>query len=101
MSPTVTVTVAIDVRPESLETIVTMIPELLAEMLTRPGALSSRALQNPADPTKLLFVDEFESVEAATSYFAWRGDRGDVDRMGLLLSAPPKVDVWPISILPR
>ena len=99
MSATTTVTVTMHVKPGSLATMIEAIPELLAGMLLRPGAIATRALQNPTDPTKLLFIDEFESLEAATAYFGWRADRGDVDRMGRLLTAPPQVDIWPVSIL--
>jgi quinol monooxygenase YgiN len=98
MSNTVTVTVAMAVKPEAVATMLGMIPGLLTGMLERPGVLGGRALQNPAEPTKLLFIDEFETVEASEAYFKWRTERGDIDRLGALLTAPPQVQVWPANI---
>ena len=98
MSNSVTITVTMTVRPDAVETMLGMIPGLLTGMLTRPGVLGGRALQNPAEPTKLLFIDEFETVEASEAYFKWRAERGDLDRLGALLTAPPQVQSWPDSI---
>ena len=98
MTDSVTVTVSMTVKPDAVATMLGMIPGLLSGMLEQPGVLGGRALQNPAEPTKLLFIDEFETVEASEAYFKWRAERGDLDRLGALLIAPPQVQVWPASI---
>ena len=94
----ITVTVSMNVKPEALGGLIDSIPGLLTGMLARPGALTSRALQNPADPTKLLFIDEFESEQAVEDYFAWRSDRGDVERLGKMLTVPATVEIWPVDV---
>ena len=94
----ITVTVAMSVKPDQVETLQGKIPGMLEEALARPGVRASRALYNPAEPTKLLFIDEFDSVEASDAYFKWRAERGDLDQLGTLLTAPPLVEVWPLHI---
>ncbi len=100
MTMNVIVTVSLSVRPEKVETLLGMVPAMQKETLTRPGVRSVRALHNPGEPTKLLFLDEFESLTASNAYFKWRQERGDLDRLGALLSEPPRVEVWPSSIAP-
>ena len=100
MANNVTVTVSLSVQPGQLETLLSMLPHLLTETLGRPGVVSARALRNPDEPLKLVFLDEFISVEASDAYFAWRTERGDLDRLGAMLSGPPRIEVWPVSIDP-
>ena len=92
---TVTVTVSLSVKPDQIKTLHGRVPGMLQEALARPGVRASRALHNPAEPTKLLFIDEFDSVEASDAYFKWRAERGDLDKLGALLTEPPHVAVWP------
>jgi quinol monooxygenase YgiN len=96
----VTVTISMSVKPDKLETLLSMIPDLLKETIARPGVLSARALRNPDESLKLMFLDVFASVEASNAYFGWRRDRGDLDRLVSMLSEPPRIDVWPVSIDP-
>ena len=62
--------------------------------------LGRRKHCNPAVPTKLLFIDEFDSVEAGEACFQWRAERGDLEKLGALLAEPPRIEVWPVSVAP-
>jgi len=98
MSNDVTVTISMSVKPDKLETLLSITPDLLKETLGRPGVISVRALRNPDEPLKLMFLDAFASVEASNAYFEWRRDRGDLGRLVSMLSEPPRIEVWPVSI---
>jgi len=96
----VKVTVFLSVKSDQIAALLAMSPGLQSETLSRPGARSAEALQNPAVPTKLLFIDEFDSVEAGEAYFQWRAERGDLEKLGALLAEPPRIEVWPVSLAP-
>jgi len=100
MANDVTVTISMSVKPDQLETLLSMIPDLLKETLSRPGVISVRALRNPDESLRLMFLDVFASIEASNAYFGWRRDRGDLDRLVSMLSEPPRIEVWPVSIGP-
>lgn len=42
-------------------------------------------------PDDLVFYEQWDSAQRYEAYQAWRSGRGDVDRIGALLAAPPKV----------
>jgi quinol monooxygenase YgiN len=100
MAKGVKVTIFLSVKSDQVTPLLTMIPGLQSETLSRPGVLSTEALRNPATPTKLLFVDEFDSVEASEAYLQWRAQRGDLEKLGALLAEPPRIEVWPVKLAP-
>jgi len=100
MAKGVKVTVFLSVKSDQVSPLLAMIPGLQSETLSRPGVRSTEALQNPATPTKLLFIDEFDSVEAGEAYLQWRAQRGDLEKLGALLAEAPGIEVWPVSSAP-
>jgi quinol monooxygenase YgiN len=96
----VKVTIFLSVKSDQVSPLLAMIPGLQNETLSRPGVRSTEALRNPATPTKLLFVDEFDSVEASEAYLQWRAQRGDLEKLGALLAEPPRIEVWPVNLAP-
>jgi len=100
MANDVTVTVSMSVKPDKLETMLSMIPDGLKETLGRPGVTSVRALRTPDEPLRLMFLNVFASVEASNAYVGWRRESGDFDQLVSMLSEPPRVEVWPVSIDP-
>jgi quinol monooxygenase YgiN len=100
MAKGVKVTIFLSVKSDQVSPLLTMIPGLQLETLSRPGVRSTEVLRNPATPTKLLFVDEFDSVEASEAYLQWRAQRGDLEKLGALLAEPPRIEVWPVKLAP-
>jgi len=100
MAKGVKVTVFLSVKSDQVSPLLAMIPGLQNETLSRPGVRSTETLQNPATPTKLLFIDEFDSVEAAEAYLQWRPQRGDPEELGALLAEAPRIEVWSVSLAP-
>ena len=101
MAQNITVTVSLSIKLGMVDTFLTMLPDLQTETMTRPGVVSVRALYNPERPTKLVFLDVFESVAASEGYFRWRGERGDLDKLEAMLTEPPKIETWPVSMAPK
>lgn len=98
MTKYVTVMVSMSPKPDELEVLLSMLPDFLSETIDRPGVISTRALRNPDEPSKLMFLDVFSSIEASKAYSGWRQENGDLDRLGAMLSEPPRIEIWPVSI---
>ncbi len=94
----ITVTVAVNLKPEFADSFFDeWLPELQKETALFEGVRSVRALRQLAEPTKVMFVDIFDSLESAQKYFAWRESSGALKQLGELLVGPPQVEFWPIS----
>ncbi len=99
VSNQVTVTVAIDLKPEHADSFFDgWLPQLQEQTLAFEGVRSARAVRRES---RVLFIDIFDSVEAARKYFDWREKSGDLNKLGELLVSPPQVEFWPISRDPR
>jgi len=99
MNSGVTVTVSLDFKPELADSFFNeTLPELQKQTIAFEGVREVRAVRQAADPAKILFIDIFETQQAADKYFSWRGDRGDLKWLATLLAAPPKIEIWPFAI---
>lgn len=99
MTSGVTVTVEINLKPEKADDFcATMLPALQEQTRAFAGVRSARAVRQAAEPTRVLFIDVFETVEASDAYFKWRAETGDLDMLGELVSEPPRISVWPTAI---
>ncbi len=98
MSKEITVTVAIDLKPEHADSFFDdWLPELQKQTIAFQGVRSVRAVRQESHSTKVLFIDIFESAEAAQNYFQWRETSGDLNKLAQILASPPQIDFWPIS----
>ena len=98
MDSGITVTVKCDLKAESADSFFNeMLPELQKQTRAFKGVRSVRAVRQSDDPTKMMFIDIFDTVDDVHAYFKWRGERGDLDLLGTLVSQPPQIEIWPIS----
>jgi pimeloyl-ACP methyl ester carboxylesterase/quinol monooxygenase YgiN len=67
---------------------------LMRETSSSPGVRSVRAFRNAETVNAILFVEEWESEAAFKAYIAWRTERGDMERLGQMLSKPPEIATW-------
>lgn len=98
MSKEITVTVALNLKPAHADSFFNdWLPELQKQTIAFQGVRAARALRQESEPTKVLFIDVFETAEAAQNYFHWREQSGDLKKLAEILTSPPKIDFWPIS----
>jgi quinol monooxygenase YgiN len=90
----VTITFHMTLKPEAVEMFVQAAPTLLEGTTTFPGFRSIRIVQHKDDPTKVLFVERWESEEAYRKYIAWRTEQGAMDGMAQMVTAM-ETHVWP------
>ena len=64
-------------------------------MWAEAGSRSALIISCAADPANNQFRvwEIWEKIEDQKAYMQWRVDRGDIDKLGAMLAAPPKVDV--------
>lgn len=98
MSNTVTITLVLDLQPEAAAPFCAGLSAMLGDTKKFPGCQSIRVLKNKADPNQLIFIEEWDSEDDYNKYIAWRTQRGDMDAMGSTLTAPPKLNVWPVLV---
>jgi len=90
----VTVTLRMTVKDELADEFVAGLPTLMRETSSLPGARSVRALRDTGSENAILFVEEWDSADAFRAYIEWRTNRGDMDRLGHMLSKPPEIITW-------
>jgi quinol monooxygenase YgiN len=90
----ITVTLQMNVKDGLAADFVGGLPAMMRETLSSPGVRSVRAFHNDKDTNAILFVEEWESDAAFKAYIAWRTERGDMTRLGQMLSKPPEITTW-------
>lgn len=90
----ITVTLLMKVKEGRAEEFSSGLPALIRETSSSPGARSVRAFRNGESANAILFVEERESEEVFRKYIAWRTERGDMEKLGQMLSPPAEIATW-------
>ena len=90
----ITVTLLMNVKDDFAADFASGLPALMRETSSSPGARSVRAFRNAESVNAILLVEEWESEAAFKTYIAWRTERGDMARLGEMLSKPPEISTW-------
>ena len=94
----VTVTFELRMKPEALAGFLEALPGMLKETATFEGFRSIRIVQNKDDPTRVLFVELWDSEEAYGKYIAFRTQRGDMENLGQLVNST-EMNMWPTLVI--
>jgi quinol monooxygenase YgiN len=93
----VTITFEMGLKPEAVALFLQAAPGMMTETAAFPGCQAVRIVQHKDDPTRLLFVERWDSEEAYGKYIAWRMERGDFESLGPMLTST-ETNVWPTLI---
>lgn len=69
------------IKPEHVDDVLKTIGEQLPATRDREGCIEVFAYQDQDDPTSIVAIQEWETREQYEEYFAWRGERGDLDTL--------------------
>ncbi|MGV8918077.1 MAG: putative quinol monooxygenase [Pseudomonas sp.] len=94
MNNAITMTLKMKVKPSSQQAFLEALNVRVAETLAYPGALSMQVIRQHDDPCTVLFVEEWESIDAFNLYIAWRSQRDDIWHLGEMLSEMPHMTFW-------
>ena len=84
----------IQVKPDCVEKTRDWFRSILPDTRAFAGCVSILMVQNQDDPTDLMIVEQWDSREAYEKYVAWRSERGDLNAMGEMVAAEPRVRVF-------
>lgn len=87
----VLVIVELAVKPERVADFVPLLTALLPDTRGFDGCEACSVYVDQDDPTRFSIVETFASRAHYERYFAWRGERGDLDTLGALVAEPPVV----------
>ena len=63
--------------------------EMLPDTRSYDGCITIHMVRDQDDPQRLMVVEQWETREKYDAYFAWRGERGDLDALGAMLDGEP------------
>ena len=86
----VIVTLEAEVKEGCREDLVTMLREFLPETLLYKGFIDI-SINFQRESNRVLFFEEWESVEVYEAYLAWRGETGVMDRLGSVFVSAPTI----------
>lgn len=94
----VTITFELRVKAEALAGFLEVLPSMLKETATFAGFRNIRIVQNKDDPTRVLFIELWDSEEAYRKYIDFRTQRGDMDNLAQLVNST-EMNVWPSMVV--
>ncbi len=94
---TLTALLDLTLTPESLVDAPEVLRETLRDTRAFAGCLGVEVLRGTQDPTRILLVERWESVEADAAYRAWRATLEGASRLRTLLAGPPSLTTFLIE----
>lgn len=87
---TTAVILELHVSSENREELMGMLEVILPDTRAYQGCQSILVSCNEANPCHLFLLERWDSRADHERYVAWRAERGDLDKLGALLAAPPQ-----------
>ncbi len=85
------VTLDLQVSPENRETLLNTLEAILPDTRAYKGCQGVVVTSNDDDPLNIVLLEKWDVRADHESYMAWRAERGDLEKLGALLTAPPAV----------
>ncbi|MBV1899626.1 MAG: antibiotic biosynthesis monooxygenase [Cycloclasticus sp.] len=83
------VTLELQVSEENREALLNTLEAILPDTRSYKGCQSIVVTCNDDDPLNIVLLEKWDTRVDHESYIAWRAERGDLDKLGALLAAPP------------
>ena len=90
---TVTSIFEVQLKPDAVETGLAVVHKILADTRAFDGNLGVSVLQDHADPTHVVAIEHWESLEHDAAYREWRAGPGAATELRELLAAPPRLSI--------
>lgn len=89
----VTSILEVQFQPDRLDEGVAVLARALRDTRAFDGCLSVTVVQDHEDPTRVLAVERWASLEADAAYRAWRAGDGAISDLPGTLAGPPRLTV--------
>jgi quinol monooxygenase YgiN len=87
----VDVILSLQVNPENREELLAVLTTILPDTRTYQGCQGVTVTTNEDDLHNIVLLEKWNHRSDHESYMDWRTERGDIDKLVALLSAPPAV----------
>ncbi len=91
-----TITMELNLHPQFVAAMTTR-EENFEVTSSRPGFRGIRMLQHGAEPTRIIFIEHWDSPSAYRDYLNWRTERGDMEGLKRVASSI-EINVWPTLV---
>ena len=95
MSDGIVVTLIFAFKPGTAEQFTAIMPEMFKDTRARKGFRAIRAVRNQQNPDRIIFIEDWDSLQDYQDYIAWRNSRGEgLAGMESVLLEPPTLEFW-------
>ncbi|PHS73201.1 MAG: antibiotic biosynthesis monooxygenase [Cycloclasticus sp.] len=81
----------VQVNPENREELLAVFAAILPDARAYQGCQNVTVTTNEDDLHNIVLLEKWDQRSDHESYMAWRTERGDIDKLVALLSAPPAI----------
>ena len=78
-------------KPDCVEKVRAWLKGALPDTRAFDGCVTLHVIQNQADPTGIVIVEQWDSRQQYENYLAWRTERGDMEIFGAMMAGPPNI----------
>ena len=93
----ITVLLDLKIQPGKADEMVQWMKDNLPDTRARQGAGKIELIVDQDDPNHLVVYQIWDSKADQQAYFAWRAERGDLDKLGAFVAAPPTFTFFDIA----
>ncbi len=95
----VNVVLDLQVKPENRDELINTLEAILPDTRAYQGCQNIKVTSNQDEPNNIVILEKWDNRSDHESYMNWRAERGDLEKLGALLSEPPAVRYLdPISV---
>lgn len=92
-------TVILLIKPECADEFVKTLGGMFSETRTHDGFINIRLLKSDTAENEFILLQEWETAQHHQAYMAFRGERGDLDRLAAMTAGPTLIHYWGVSPL--
>lgn len=82
---------SLKVNPENREELLSIFAAILPDTRSYPGCQGVVVSSNEDDIHNIVLLEKWDKRSDHESYLAWRTERGEIEKLASLLSAPPSI----------
>ena len=87
------------IKPECADEFVETLGGMFAETSTHDGFINIRLLKSERDENEFILLQEWETSRHHQAYMAFRGEKGDLDKLAAMTAGPTLIHYWNVNPL--
>ncbi len=87
------------IKQERADEFVRTLGGMFSETMTHDGFINIRLLKSDTAENEFILLQEWETTQHHHAYVAFRGKRGDLDRLAAMTAGPTLIHYWDLGPL--